>query len=114
MGIAAAIMTAFYSWRFIIMTFHGKPRASKEVMSHVHESPKVMIMPLMVLATGAIVSGYAFMVDLSAVEHHGDYGAEVHADNNHYGEAANHAKEETHSGDANGYNLLGQRTFLGG
>ncbi|MBM3565809.1 MAG: NADH-quinone oxidoreductase subunit L, partial [Alphaproteobacteria bacterium] len=39
MGIAAAFLTAFYSWRLLIMTFHGKPRADEHVMAHVHESP---------------------------------------------------------------------------
>jgi len=58
MGIVAAFLTAFYSWRLIIMTFHGKPRASAEVMSHVHESPNVMLIPLYVLAVGAVFSGY--------------------------------------------------------
>lgn len=58
LGIAAAFMTAFYSWRLLIMTFHGKPRASESVMSHVHESPKVMLFPLYVLAIGALFSGY--------------------------------------------------------
>jgi NADH-quinone oxidoreductase subunit L len=57
MGIAAALMTAFYSWRLIIMTFHGKPRADHHTMEHVHESPAVMIVPLLVLAVGAIFSG---------------------------------------------------------
>ena len=57
MGIAAAIMTAFYSWRLIIMTFHGKPRADHHTMEHVHESPAIMILPLIVLAVGAIFSG---------------------------------------------------------
>lgn len=56
-GITAAFLTAFYSWRLLFMTFHGKPRASEEVMSHIHESPKVMLMPLYVLAFGAIFSG---------------------------------------------------------
>ncbi len=60
MGIAAAIMTAFYSWRLIIMTFHGKPRASEKVMSHVHESPSIMLLPLVVLAMGAIFAGSVF------------------------------------------------------
>ena len=60
LGIAAAFMTAFYSWRLILMTFHGKPRASKKVMSHVHESPNVMISPLIILATGAIFAGSFF------------------------------------------------------
>ena len=57
-GLIAALMTAFYSWRLIIMTFHGRPRADEAVMAHVHESPKVMIVPLLVLAAGAIFSGY--------------------------------------------------------
>jgi len=58
MGIAAAAMTAFYSWRLIIMTFHGKPRMSHEVLHHVHESPPVMLIPLAVLAVGAVLSGF--------------------------------------------------------
>ena len=58
MGIAAAFMTAFYSWRLLIMTFHGKPRASEKVMAHVHESPAVMLVPLIVLATGALFAGF--------------------------------------------------------
>lgn len=57
MGIAAATLTAFYSWRLLFMTFHGKPRASAEVMSHVHESPRIMWMPLLLLAAGALFSG---------------------------------------------------------
>jgi len=58
MGIGAAFMTAFYSWRLIIMTFHGKPRANDTVMAHVHESPPIMTIPLVVLALGAISAGY--------------------------------------------------------
>lgn len=52
-------MTAFYSWRLLFMTFHGEPRASAEVMAHVHESPKVMTIPLILLAVGATFSGLA-------------------------------------------------------
>ena len=51
-------MTAFYSWRLLIMTFHGESRASAEVQSHIHESPRVMIWPLYVLAAGAILGGW--------------------------------------------------------
>ena len=58
MGCAAAFLTAFYSWRLLIMAFHGKPRASAEAMAHIHESPKVMTIPLFVLALGAIFSGW--------------------------------------------------------
>lgn len=61
MGLSAAFMTAFYSWRLIIMTFHGTPRADHHVMDHVHESPIVMLLPLVPLALGAIFAGwYAF------------------------------------------------------
>ncbi len=58
MGIAAAMMTAFYSWRLLFLTFHGAPRADEKVMAHVHESPKSMTIPLIVLATGAVFAGY--------------------------------------------------------
>ncbi len=59
-GLLAAFLTAFYSWRLLIMTFHGKPRADHHVMEHVHESPWVMRGPLLVLALGAIATGYFF------------------------------------------------------
>jgi NADH-quinone oxidoreductase subunit L len=59
LGIAAALMTAFYSWRLIFMTFHGAPRADEKVMAHVHESPPIMLWPLYVLALGAVISGVA-------------------------------------------------------
>jgi len=58
LGCAAALLTAFYSWRLLILAFHGQPRASAEVMSHVHESPKIMTLPLVPLALGAIFSGW--------------------------------------------------------
>ena len=60
LGIFAAFLTAFYSWRLLIMTFHGEPRADEETMHHVHESPWVMLIPLFVLALGAIFAGYLF------------------------------------------------------
>ena len=56
-GIAAAVLTAFYSWRLLFLTFHGAPRADHHTMEHVHESPNVMLVPLYVLAFGAIVAG---------------------------------------------------------
>jgi len=58
LGITAAFLTAFYSWRLLFMTFHGTPRADEKTMAHVHESPKVMILPLLVLAAGAVFAGY--------------------------------------------------------
>jgi NADH-quinone oxidoreductase subunit L len=58
LGIAAAFMTAFYSWRLLLMTFHGKARADSHVMAHIHESPPIMLIPLVVLAIGAIFAGW--------------------------------------------------------
>ncbi|TPI64716.1 NADH-quinone oxidoreductase subunit L [Mesorhizobium sp. B3-1-3] len=58
--VVAACFTSFYSWRLIFMTFHGEPRASHEVMQHVHESPPVMLVPLYVLAAGALFAGIIF------------------------------------------------------
>jgi NADH-quinone oxidoreductase subunit L len=58
LGTIAAFMTAFYSWRLLFMTFHGEPRADHETMHHVHESPWVMLGPLVVLAIGATIAGY--------------------------------------------------------
>ncbi|MEQ8441837.1 MAG: NADH-quinone oxidoreductase subunit L [Alphaproteobacteria bacterium] len=60
LGVAAAIMTAFYSWRLLWMTFHTPPRGDEKVMAHVHESPNVMLIPLYVLAVGAVFAGVAF------------------------------------------------------
>lgn len=60
LGIGAAFMTAFYSWRLLILVFHGKPRADEHVMAHIHESPAVMTVPLGVLALGAVFAGLIF------------------------------------------------------
>ena len=56
----AAFLTSFYSWRLVFMTFHGRSRATPDVLSHVHESPKVMLVPLFILALGAVVAGFVF------------------------------------------------------
>jgi NADH-quinone oxidoreductase subunit L len=58
MGIAAALMTAFYSWRLLFLTFHGAARCDEKTLAHVHESPASMWLPLTVLAAGAVVAGY--------------------------------------------------------
>ena len=57
-GAVVAGLTAFYTFRLIFLTFHGQSRVSKEVAKHIHESPKIMTIPLGVLAVLAIVGGY--------------------------------------------------------
>jgi NADH-quinone oxidoreductase subunit L len=54
----AAGMTAFYMFRLLFGTFHGECRAPEEVKHHIHESPKVMTIPLMILAVLSVIGGY--------------------------------------------------------
>jgi NADH-quinone oxidoreductase subunit L len=58
--VIAAFMTAFYSWRLMFMTFHQPTRADHHTYDHAHESPWVMLVPLLALALGAVVAGFAF------------------------------------------------------
>jgi len=55
--VAGAAMTSFYSWRLMFMTFYGKPRGDHHTHDHAHESPPVMLIPLGVLALGAVFAG---------------------------------------------------------
>lgn len=57
-GLVTAGLTACYMFRLLFMTFHGKFRGSEEQHHHLHESPPSMIIPLIVLAVGAAISGY--------------------------------------------------------
>jgi NADH-quinone oxidoreductase subunit L len=90
LGIAAAFMTAFYSWRLLFLTFHGKPRASAKVMSHVHESPAIMLMPLVLLALGAVISGWLGYHLWGMVAHDGRFW-QASIVTTHVLEAAHHA-----------------------
>jgi NADH-quinone oxidoreductase subunit L len=57
-GVVTAGLTAFYISRLFLLTFHGTSRAPKHVQEHVHESPLVMLLPLVLLAFGALTSGF--------------------------------------------------------
>jgi NADH-quinone oxidoreductase subunit L len=59
-GILTALLTSIYSWRLIFKTFHGTYNNQKLKIEEMHESPKVMLIPLIVLAIGAIFAGYLF------------------------------------------------------
>ena len=65
-GVFAAFLTSFYSWRLIFMTFHGEHRGDKETLRHAHESPAVMLVPLVLLAVGALFAGGVFKSDFVA------------------------------------------------
>ena len=57
-ALLTAGMTAFYMWRLIFMTFHGAPRTDAHTLAHVHESPRVMTVPLVALAAGSVLAGW--------------------------------------------------------
>ncbi|HEY3929761.1 MAG TPA: NADH-quinone oxidoreductase subunit L [Candidatus Koribacter sp.] len=57
-GFVTALMTSFYMFRLVYLTFFGQPRMSHEVEHHVHESPKSMTGPLVVLAICAVFAGF--------------------------------------------------------
>jgi NADH-quinone oxidoreductase subunit L len=58
LGVVAAFMTAFYSTRLMFLTFYGSYRGDHHTWEHAHESPAVILIPLYVLAAGALLSGY--------------------------------------------------------
>ena len=59
-GIFTAFLTSIYSWRLIFKTFHGEYNNKKVSISETHESPLVMLIPLVLLSIGAIFSGFLF------------------------------------------------------
>jgi len=59
-GIITALLTAFYSWRLLFLTFHGDNRSDQNVFDHAKESPLVMTLPLFVLAFGSVFAGIFF------------------------------------------------------
>ncbi len=58
--VVAALMTSFYSWRLIFMTFYGETRADHHTFEHAHESPPTILVPLAVLALGSVLAGLVF------------------------------------------------------
>ncbi len=60
MTVIAAFLTSFYSWRLMFMAFHGTSRVEPEAAKHIHESPYVMLIPLFILAAGALFAGLVF------------------------------------------------------
>jgi NADH-quinone oxidoreductase subunit L len=61
--VLSALFTSFYSWRLIFLTFFGEPRGDHHTHDHAHESPKTMLIPLGVLALGAVFAGMVWHKD---------------------------------------------------
>jgi len=113
MLVIAALFTSFYSWRLMFLTFYGKPRGDKHTHEHAHESPKVMLAPLAILAIGAVFAGMVFYKPFFgnakyvgqyfgvAYAEQGAHGAE--GDDDHAVEAVENHGDETTNDEANGY-----------
>ena len=71
-GILTAFLTAIYSWRLFFKTFHGKYNNVDVPIEKTHESPLVMLIPLIILALGALFAGYAFK-ELLIGHHYEDF-----------------------------------------
>ncbi len=59
-GVITAIFTSIYSWRLIFLTFHGSFNNSRLNIKDLHESPLIMLIPLVLLSVGALFSGMFF------------------------------------------------------
>ncbi len=89
MTVIAAALTAFYSWRLMLVVFHGTPH-DRHHFEAAHESPMVMLVPLGFLAAGSILSGFPFQ---EAFTGHGE--AEFFRDSLKFG-PDNHILEDMH------------------
>jgi NADH-quinone oxidoreductase subunit L len=89
--VIAAFMTSFYSWRLIFLTFHGQTRADHHTWDHAHESPWVMLIPLIVLAAGALLAGIVFVEHFIGHDYAHFWGASLFTGpENHILEHAHH------------------------
>ncbi|TDL91098.1 NADH-quinone oxidoreductase subunit L [Meridianimarinicoccus aquatilis] len=108
MLVVAAAMTSFYSWRLIFMTFYGEEKGDHHTHEHAHESPRVMLIPLGVLAVGSVLAGMvwynSFFGDHDSVNeffgipHHVEASADGHGSTDGHGDDASHdTAHDTHS-----------------
>ena len=75
--VTSALFTSFYSWRLIFMTFHGPTRADRHTYEHAHESPLVMMVPLYVLAAGAVLAGIIWYDSFVGYDEHEFWGRSI-------------------------------------
>jgi len=92
MLVIAAAMTSFYSWRLIFLTFYGKSRGDKHTHDHAHESPIVMLIPLFVLALGAVFAGMVWYEDFFGHHWEDFFGASLYANHD-----TNHVVHDAHA-----------------
>ena len=97
-GFGAAAITAFYMFRLIFMTFHGKPK-NEEVYKHLHESPKVMTIPLIVLSVLSLAIFYTGTINPLSDGSKGWFKKAVGKGNNYVIEVESHDDNHSHYSD---------------
>ena len=116
MLLIAAMFTSFYSWRLMFLTFYGEPRGDKHTQDHAHESPMVMLIPLGVLALGAVFSGMIWYKSFFGSDadvnkffgiqsHYSETVKDGHSDDEHGSDdhEDDHAAKDDHGGEHTGH-----------
>ena len=101
MGILAAVLTSFYSWRLIFLTFWGRSRAPEEVRKHPHAVPDAMMIPLAPLAIGALAAGMAFYGDFVGKKSEDFWNGALYFSSAGHG-SESHGAEKAHGADGYG------------
>ncbi len=117
MGLLAAVMTAFYSWRLIFLTFWGKSRAPEEVRKHPHGVPDTMMAPLLPLALGALIAGMVFYGDFVGKNKEEFWNGSLYFSDAHHGEektADDHAAADDHGTSAHADDAHAEEADHGG
>ena len=106
--IVAAVFTSFYSWRLMFLTFFGEARGNKHTHDHAHESPWTMLVPLGVLAVGAVFAGVVWYNSFfgKTDEVGRFFGVPYAVEESHDATGADHGAEAKAAGYAH-YNLTG-------
>ena len=93
--VIGAFITAFYSFRLIFMTFHGKPRMDEHTRKHLKESPAVVIVPLLLLAIPSVMAGWQFIEPMLYGDFFGD-AIRILPRHNAFAEAGEHGFSAWH------------------
>ena len=88
--VISALMTSFYSWRLMFMTFFGSERGDSHAHGHAHESPWTMLVPIILLAVGSVLAGMVWYGDFFGHHAHEFFGSSVFVG------AENHVLEDAH------------------
>ncbi len=88
--VVSALMTSFYSWRLMFMTFFGSPRGDAHAHEHAHESPWTMLVPIALLGVGSVLAGMVWYAEFFGYQVGQFFGSSVFVG------AENHVLEEAH------------------